>query len=200
MRVNKHFKKINEELLKEGYLNKYPIGFFEKHNINPDELSYMGSGDLGKAYETEDGRVLKITKSRNEYEVSKMVQKKSDKLDHIAKVYDTVEFDGYFYILKELVEEEPAIEDYLMPELEMIYSEQGVGILEGLTYVDFEDYEQETGNEVSEEVKDFAQQLWGVVQEMQIVGVYQYDIDLKADNLGIGENGNIKLFDYVREK
>jgi hypothetical protein len=89
------FVNYDEKTLKEN-LKKYPISFFDKHNIRIDELSYMGRGDFGEAYLTDDNKILKKTKSRNEYDVSKMVMNK-DNLEHVAQVYDTVEFDGYFY-------------------------------------------------------------------------------------------------------
>jgi len=63
--------------------------FYSENNINPDELYYLGKGDFGEAYSIGDGRVLKKTSSKNEFELAKQMEGKNiPVLDSIAKIYN----------------------------------------------------------------------------------------------------------------
>ena len=51
--------------------------FYNENNINPDDLSYLGHGDFGKAYSIGDGRVLKRTSSKSEFDLAKEMENKN---------------------------------------------------------------------------------------------------------------------------
>jgi len=84
--------------------------------IDPSTLMYMGKGDFGEAYETQDGRVIKVTGSLSEVEIAKnLVGKKG----FFAEIFDVAQIGGSYIILQERLEEGSDIEDkfYQVEEL-----------------------------------------------------------------------------------
>ena len=75
-------KQYIKRLLRESFKTyESKNEFYREKNIDPDNLSYLGSGDFGEAYSVGDGRVLKKTTSKKEYEIaSELVGKDYDNL------------------------------------------------------------------------------------------------------------------------
>jgi hypothetical protein len=64
--------------------------FYSENNIDPENLSYLGKGDFGVAYSTNDGRVLKRTTSKNEFRLAREIeQSDSPVLDSFVKIFKT---------------------------------------------------------------------------------------------------------------
>lgn len=74
--------------------------FYVENNIDPEELSYLGEGDFGIAYSTNDGRVLKRTTSKSEFKLAtEMEQSDSPVLNSFVKIYKTEIVKGEMYII-----------------------------------------------------------------------------------------------------
>lgn len=102
--------------------------FYVENNIDPEELSYLGKGDFGIAYSTNDGRVLKRTTSKSEFKLAtEMEQSDSPVLNSFVKIYKTEIVKGDMYILQEELIEDSHIED-LYYELESYLDDQGLPI------------------------------------------------------------------------
>lgn len=188
-------RQFSKLLLEYGdIIDELPDGLISRNNI--ESLDYLGKGDFGEVYAIDDEKVLKITNSETDFKISQKIQQHKN-LKHVANVYDTLDFGHYYYIVKEYVEEDYEIEN-LYYTLQAIYATDGVSIVEGLSYFDMDEY-QEAHGEVDQEVLDFADELREVIREMKMLGVNPYYLDLKADNFGRDSNGNLKLFDYLRE-
>ena len=95
-------KHLIKKLLREGLetttLSKEE--FFKQNNIDPEELSYMGSGDFGEAHSIGDGRVLKITKSKSEFDFAKQLAGKDiPALNGFVNFYVANIVDNQYYII-----------------------------------------------------------------------------------------------------
>ena len=64
--------------------------FYEENNINEDDLSYLGKGDFGTAYSIGDGRVLKKTNSKTEFEIAKQLENEQLEKDIIELQNDPI--------------------------------------------------------------------------------------------------------------
>ena len=85
--------KENEKSLEE---------FHKENNIDKDNLSYLGKGDFGTAYSIGDGRVLKETNSKTEFEIAKQLENDNAKvLNAFAKIYKAEIVDGKMLIIKD---------------------------------------------------------------------------------------------------
>ena len=179
---NKYIQEIiNEEI--DNNLNN----FYLQNNINPDELNYLGAGDFGKAYSTGDGRVLKITTSKSEFEIAKELVGKNDYgvLDGIVDVYVAEVIDGKMMIIMEELSEDYMIED-LYYQLEDLLSEQNLPI-QYLNYLDTDNLE------ISNELQSFMLDIEDINSGYRYLGIEASDI--KPDNMGRDKNGKIKAFD-----
>ena len=176
-------KLLNESLLSN--INKEM--FFKQNNIDPEKLSYLGSGDFGKAYSIGDGRVLKITSSTNEFNLAKELIGKNNLpvLDGIVDFYAADIVDGEKMIIMEELFEKSNIDD-LFYELQTMLEEQGLPI----QYLDYLDTD---GHDVSEELLNFIGDIYDINRAYRYLGVEASDI--KPENLGIDKNGKIKAFD-----
>lgn len=188
-------KSIIKKLLREGLINESEVRTYESKNefysandINPDNLSYMGSGDFGEAYSIGDGRVLKKTSSLKEFEIAtELVGKVIPGLANIysvgiVKLYNYPE--NYYIILEEL-EEDSSIED-MWYELSNILDEQGFDI-STLHYIDSE----ELGLE--DDMISFINNIEDIYRACRNNGIVNPDI--RPENLGRDKRGDIKLFD-----
>jgi len=167
--------------------------FYLKHNIDPEEWDFLGSGAFGTAYAVGDDRVLKITNSESEFKIAKEIEGK--KIPGIVNIY-VAEFAGEsplsrrYFILQEMLEEDSSIED-LFPQVSILLDTQGLPI----TYIghfDMDEYEEEHG-EIYPEVKEFFEELSEVIRvATSIVGDA---VDIHSENLGRDKEGNLKAFD-----
>jgi len=160
--------------------------FYAENNIDPDDLSYLGSGDFGKAYSIGDGRVLKITSSKNEFSLAKQMENKDiPVLNSIAKIYKTDIINNQMLIILEELEEDSHIED-LYYELQNYLDEQGLPI----QYVDNLDTDE---MEISDELQSFMNDLDDIIRAYRYLGVEASDI--RPENMGYSKDGKLKAFD-----
>lgn len=113
--------------------------FLERHNIDPDEVGWAGSGDNGHAYHCSDDRILKVTKSKEEFDIAERLI--GHNFENIVQYYAAEKVKGEYYILMEEVE--PVDEDAYQQAVDLL-STQGLVV----TYVDHFDedtYEEEYG-------------------------------------------------------
>ena len=164
--------------------------FYRIHNIDSEELSYLGSGDFGEAYSTGDGRVVKFTNSKTEFDIAKELIGKSKILSSIVEIFDVKMTSKGMTILQEEVTEDSSIED-LFYSLQELLDSQGLPI-QYLGHFDVDDYEQEYG-EISEEIKDFMNAIENINRDYRYLGIEASDI--KPDNMGYDNEGNLKAFD-----
>ena len=162
------------------------LSFLKKNHIDPEELNYLGSGDFGEAYSTGDGRVLKKTRSDSEYKIAlEILNKPSPIFDAFAKIYDVAKIEGYGYILMEELETDSEIED-LYNELTSTLDEQGLPI-QWVSHLDTDEVE------ISSELEAFIDGISDINRAYNYLGIEASDI--KPDNLGYDDSGNLKAFD-----
>jgi hypothetical protein len=160
--------------------------FYLENNINPDDLSYLGSGDFGKAYSIGDGRVLKKTSSKNEFNLAKQMEGKDiPVLESIAKIYKTDIINGQMLIILEELEEDSHIED-LYYELQNYLDEQGLPI----QYIDHLDTDE---LDISDELQNYMNDLDDIIRAYRYLGVEASDI--RPENMGYSKEGKLKAFD-----
>lgn len=166
--------------------------FYEKYDIDPDEMGWLGSGQFGDAYAVEDNRVLKITHSAKEYEIAKKLI--GHKYTNIVDYYAAEKVGSDYYILMEELDQPGSIED--------LFSEAESVLPDGILYADMfdrRDYEDDEYREenglpyVSEETMDFIDELCDVVSDYRKLGIAVGDIH--AGNLGRSQDGTLKAFD-----
>jgi hypothetical protein len=160
--------------------------FYSENNIDPENLSYLGKGDFGVAYSTNDGRVVKRTTSKNEFRLAREIeQSDSPVLDSFVKVFKTEIIKGEMYILQEELIEDSHIED-LYYELESHLSDQGLPI-QYLDQLDTDDLD------ISDELQKFMDEIDDINRAYRYLGVEASDI--RPENLGYSEDGKLKAFD-----
>ena len=180
----KDFKKLVRESLDSPILSKNE--FFKENNIDPEELSYIGSGDFGKAYSIGDGRVLKITNSKSEFNFAKqLVGKDVPALDGFVNFYAANVVDNQYYIIMEELEEDYNIED-LYYQVEELLSNEGLPI-QYLHMLDTDELD------LDEDVLKFISDMEDINHSYRYLGIEASDI--KPDNLGVDKNGKVKAFD-----
>lgn len=162
------------------------LSFLKKNKIDPEELSYLGKGDFGEAYSTEDGRVLKKTGSDSEYKIAlEILNNPSPIFNAFAEIYDVAKIEGYGYIIMEELNTDSDIED-MFYELASILEEQGLPI----QYVSHLDRDEA---EISSELETFIDGIDDINRAYMHLGIEASDI--KPDNLGYDNLGNLKAFD-----
>ena len=161
--------------------------FYNENNINPDDLSYLGSGDFGKAYSIGDGRVLKKTSSKSEFNLAKKMENENTPVLNkaFAKIYKTDIINGEMLIILEELKEDSHIED-LYYELNEYLEEQGLSI----QYLDYLDTDE---IEISDELQSFMDDIDDINRAYRYLGIEASDI--KTENLGYSKKGKLKAFD-----
>lgn len=195
MNTHINMKKFIKKLLREGLINETEVKTYESKNefylvndINPDNLSYLGSGDFGEAYSIGDGRVLKKTSSLKEFEIATELVGKI--IPGLANIYSVgivklYNYPANYYIILEELEEDSSIED-MWYELSNILDEQGFDI-STLHYIDSEELGLEN------DMILFINSIEDIYRACANNGI---DIpDIRPENLGRDERGDIKLFD-----
>jgi hypothetical protein len=161
--------------------------FYNENDINPDDLSYLGRGDFGKAYSIGDGRVLKKTSSESEFNLAKEMENKNIPVlnNAFAKIYKTDIINGEMLIILEELKEDSHIED-LYYELNEYLEEQGLPI----QYLDYLDTDE---IEISDELQSFMDDIDDINRAYRYLGIEASDI--KTENLGYSKDGKLKAFD-----
>jgi hypothetical protein len=161
--------------------------FYNENDINPDDLSYLGRGDFGKAYSIGDGRVLKKTSSKSEFNLAKKMENENTPVLNkaFAKIYKTDIINGEMLIILEELQEDSHIED-LYYELNNYLEEQGLPI----QYLDNLDTDE---IEISDELQSFMDDIDDINRAYRYLGIEASDI--KTENLGYSKKGKLKAFD-----
>lgn len=160
--------------------------FYVENNIDPEELSYLGKGDFGIAYSTNDGRVLKRTTSKSEFKLAtEMEQSDSPVLNSFVKIYKTEIVKGEMYIIQEELIEDSHIEN-LYYELESHLNDQGLPI-QYLDHLDIDDID------ISDELQKFMDDIDDINRAYRYLGIEASDI--RVENLGYSQDGKLKAFD-----
>lgn len=152
-------------------------------------LKEIGSGIQGIAYETEDGRVLKITGSFSEALNSKHLINKPSK--HTVEFYDVGKLiNDKYYILQEKVETKVA--QQLFEDL-MEYAEDKFNY-------DFDSMigiETKEDIDISEEHAIFFESIQMALRDLASKGIYSFD--LTEGNVGKTKDGRYVVFDIETE-
>lgn len=155
--------------------------------IDPKSLSYLGKGDFGKAYGTQDARVIKITSSANEAEIAKeLIGKRGSHVE----IYDVKKTDNGFIIFQQELDTDSEIENNFQ-SVEAILSEQGLPI-QYLGNLDYDELSQESKDEY-DRLSDFISDLESVNRVYRGLGIEASD--LSPDNLGYDKDRRLKAFD-----
>ena len=170
--------------------------FYRENRIDPEELSYLGSGEFGTAYLTNDNRVLKQTSSKTEFAIAQKMEKLDiPVLRSFAKIYKTEIINdstirANMFIIMEHLAESGNIEN-LWNEMDELLQSQGLNV-QYLDHLDVDDLE-ENGYEISEELQKFMDDLDGIIRAYRYFGIEASDI--QPDNLGYSKEGTLKAFD-----
>lgn len=160
--------------------------FYIENDIDPDNLFYLGRGDFGEAYSIGDGRVLKKTTSKNEFNLAKKMEGLNIPVLHsFAKIYKTDIVDGQMLIILEELEEDSKIED-LFYELLSLLDEQGLPI-QYMNSLDVDNIE------ISDKLQTFMNDIDDIIDAYRFLGVEASDIS--PDNMGYSKDGKLKAFD-----
>ena len=161
--------------------------FYSENRIDPENLSYLGSGDFGEAYSIGDGRVLKTTMSKNEYAIAQQMENnEAPILDSLAKIYKTGIVDGAMIIILEEVDEDSHIED-LFYELSSHLDDQELPI-QYLDNLDTDDID------LSEEMVQFMNGVDDILRAYRYLGIEASDI--RPENMGYSKkDGRLMAFD-----
>ena len=175
---------INEEIA--SITAKTIEQFYAENNINPDNLSYLGSGDFGEAYSTGDDRVVKTTSSDNEFKIAKELAGKSvPATEGLVDIYVAEIVQGSYMIIMEELSEDSDIEN-MYYELQEHLEEQGLPI-QYLSNLDTD------GLELDDKMLSFISDVEDINYGYRYLGVEASDI--KPDNMGRNKAGKIKAFD-----
>lgn len=156
--------------------------FLSQYDDSVDQ--YLGSGDFGDAYYTKNGKVLKSTTSKKELEIANTLLGKHN--NHIADIYAV----GAGMIYMEYLEEDSNIENEMYKVGDALES-QGLWY-NYISHFDEEQYEEEFGYPLDDDVRRFMSELEDVVWEASHAG---FIADIKDDNLGRKPNGKLGLLD-----
>jgi hypothetical protein len=161
--------------------------FYSANNIDVENLSYLGKGDFGTAYSIGDGRVMKITSSKSEFDIAKELieNQGSHAFDGFADFYVAEIVDGKMVIIMEELEEDSHIED-LFSELTYILDEHDLPI-QYLSHLDTDEVE------LSDEMKSFINDVEDINYGYRALGIEASDI--RSENMGRSKDGKVKAFD-----
>ncbi len=159
------------------------LNFYTSNNINPDNLSYLGKGDFGEAYSIGDGRVLKKTRSKSEFNIAKELINKE--YVGFAKIYHTAIIEGNMYIILEELEEDSSIEDMYYQLLDYL-SVDNIPI-QYLHMLDTDELD------LDDNMLKYISDIEDINHSYRMLGIEASD--LRPENLGRDSKGKIKAFD-----
>lgn len=192
MKTNDIRNFINKIKLINENQNIKPIElFYQENNIDPDDLIYLGKGDFGKAYSIGDSnRVLKFTSSKSEFNIAKQLENNNAPVinDAFAKIYKTDIVNGnQMVIILEELDTDSSIED-LFYELNNLLHQNDLPI----QYVHYLDLD-ELDHPISDQLNEFINDIENINRAYRYLGIEASDI--RPENLGYDNNGNLKAFD-----
>ena len=160
-------------------------------------VKFLGSGEHGNAYLTDDDKVIKITSDKSEFFESKKLMGKDPV--HLPKIYDcyTVEskklISPIWVILLEYVEHGRKDQEYLWYTLSDAFEEQlGLDLMDELSSLQVNhntvDYMVDLLNhlDIPEDVLEYYDQLISMIEELKKYGVTS--IDYGPQNLGFRDH------------
>jgi len=159
--------------------------FADNHNIPEEDITWLGEGDNGIAYETNDHRVIKQTSNKNEFDIaSKLLKDQTDETP-FAKIYAVEKINSYYFILEEKVKQNNKLEN-LYYQAQEIWESQGLDIL-NLDNIDLDDVEDQ-------QIIDFINELSHIAFHYRF---YANIPDLWLNNLGYNQNNQLVAFDLT---
>lgn len=166
------------------------VDFVKSHDIDPDEIGYLGSGDNGEAYVVGDDRALKITRSRKEFEHARRLI--NHNYTNIVDIYAVEKIGSDYYIL---MEELSPIDESEFHEAEP-YMPDGAYYFE--SYIESEEETEDTELEPPDSsVVSFLGSLRDVVYDLRSAG-FGSSVDIQSGNLG-WSGGTLKAFDLMEK-
>lgn len=166
------------------------VDFVKSHDIDPDEIGYLGSGDNGEAYVVGDDRVLKITRSRKEFDHARRLI--NHNYTNIVDIYAAEKIGSDYYIL---MEELSPIDENEFDEAEP-YMPDGAYYFE--SYIESEEEAEDTELEPPDSsVVSFLESIRDVVYDLRSAG-FGASVDIQPDNLG-WSGGTLKAFDLMEK-
>jgi len=162
--------------------------FLSQFDASQDSMYYLGSGDFGTAYSLGNGKVLKITSSKSEYDIAGKLLEKP--LPNLATIYARKPTKYGFLIVMEELDIDDDVENYWY-DVEEILSTQGLPI-QYIGNFDEDEYVTENGD-INPTSKKLMDELYGIVYDYRRLGIEASDI--KADNIGRSKDGTLKAFD-----
>lgn len=166
--------------------------YYAENNINPDKLFYLGGGENGSAYEIDNKRVLKKTRSKSEYEFNKFLLDNSGKgiLNSFIKVYSVDEVDGEYYIIMENLDMPPKLETYYYKLIDIL-SENDLNI-EDLHLLNYDNYN------LDQDFINYIEDFKDILRAYKYLNITRPDIS--PDNLGYRVNGKLIALDIDQKK
>jgi hypothetical protein len=171
--------------------------FYTRNKIDPEKMSYAGSGDFGEAYHVGGDRVLKKTTSSSEFKIAKEI--KQGNYPAFVKIYDVEEMAGSshsYYILQEELEIDSSLEDQFVRLNSMLETQEIY--VQYMDHFDEDEYIESGGDEVDNgkidpELLKFMVELEDIVRDYRRLGIEAADI--RAENLGRNKQGKLIAFD-----
>ena len=166
--------------------------FYQENNIDPDALSYLGKGDFGTAYSIGDGRVLKVTTSKNEFDLASQIENTTSALFKavFAHIFKAEVVQNQMFIILEELREDSDIEN-MWYEMDELLNAVGLPV-QYLDNLDPDDLE-EMGYTISDDLQNFMNQVENIARAYRNLGIEASDI--RPENLGYDSAGNLKAFD-----
>jgi len=171
--------------------------FYTRNKIDPEDLSYAGSGDFGEAFYVKGDRILKKTTSASEFKIAKEIQR--GHYPAFVKIYDVEEITegaSSYYILQDELELDSDLEDTFV-RLNSMLETQGLSA-QYMDHFDEDEYIEAEGDEVVDgkidpELLKFMNELEDVVRDYRRLGIEASDI--RSENLGRDKQGKLIAFD-----
>lgn len=159
--------------------------------IGTEIVNELGEGGFGKAFETEDGRVIKLTSSIQEACCAALIIGEQSRT--MVGVHDVKIFPNECYgILMDLVEQETYL-DWAFEELDQIKKVTGVAYHE-ITEDLISDHSELEGIDLLDQTVDLIDAIAIHMREAEQIGFTPEDI--KTHNTGTDSKGDIRFFDH----
>jgi len=160
--------------------------FYKANDINEDEMHWLGNGEFGNAYDIGNNRVLKITKSKKEFDIAKKLINENSKLDGFVDYFVAEEVDNEYIIIMEMLDTPESIEDKFY-ELQILLNEQNIPIIHIDQYFDTDELDLDSG------MIKFISDIEDVARSYRKIGILAADI--RSENLGYDKHKKLKAFD-----
>ena len=185
----------------DNYFDGIALKFAEQ--TNHKIVSFLGSGEHGNAYLTDDNKVIKVTTDKSEYfESRKLVGKNPT---HLPKIYDCYVVESkklvtpIWVILLEYVKYDDKLQERLWWTLSDAFEEQlNLDLMDELSYlqvnVNTVDHMVDLMNhlDISEEILNYYGQLISMIEELKKYNIKSVDYGPK--NMGF-RNDTLVFFD-----